>query len=177
MKKVLTLILAAVMALTFVTATSAETINGGTSADVTASYTDSSTTPEKVSVDISWGEMSFTYTVSGEKNWNATEHQYTDTISAEWTASGNDITVTNHSNKAVTATFAYESEADYTTISGNFSDEENVRLDNNQVVLASAETTAYEQAPSVTVYLTLDGELTETTTASTKIGTVTVAIS
>ena len=177
MKKALTLILAAIMALTFVTAASAETINGGTSADVKASYTDSSTTPEKVCVDISWGEMSFTYTVSGEKTWDAEEHQYTDTTTAAWTASGNDITVTNHSNKAVTATFAYESDADYTTISGNFSDEENVSLDNNQVVLASAENTAYEQAPSTTVYLTLDGALTETTTASTKIGTVTVAIS
>ena len=179
MKKVLTLILAAVMALTFVTAASAQTINGGTSADVKATYTNSSTTPEKVSVDISWGAMSFTYTVSGEKTWDAEEHQYTDTTTAAWTATGNNITVTNHSNKAVTATFAYASENGYTAINGNFSDAANGgnAIANNQVSLNSAVDTAVNEAPAATVYLNLSGALSEATTTATKIGTVTVSIS
>ena len=181
MKKLFAFFLAIVMIATIAIPASAEaTIDShGDSATIIVSgiFLPSGGEFKTISVDLVWDEMTFTYIKTSSGDWNPDTHEYEGGIEGAWSEETSTITVTNHSNKAVTATFAYESEADYTTISGNFSDEENVSLDNNQVVLASAETTAYEQAPSVTVYLTLDGELTETTTTSTKIGTVTVAIS
>ena len=46
--------------------------------------------------------MEFTYTVSGTKTWNPATHAYATIIQPAWSASGNTITVTNHSNTGLT---------------------------------------------------------------------------
>ena len=65
-------------------------------------------------VDISWGAMKFEFNNQSGK-WNTTTHEYDDTgeTTAKWTEEGfingtnNQITVVNHSNAAVNATFNY----------------------------------------------------------------------
>lgn len=45
--------------------------------------------------------MEFTYNMSGTKTWNAKTHEYDIDTKCEWSAKGNDISVTNHSNAAI----------------------------------------------------------------------------
>ena len=71
--------------------------SGGT-ADITESKFN-------VDVDISWGEMSFTYTP--EHNlWNPSTHAYDDKVEAAWTVKGNDITVKNVGEHGIRADFS-----------------------------------------------------------------------
>lgn len=44
--------------------------------DVNAKYVDSVETPTVYDVDVAWGAMEFTYTVSGTKTWDAEKHEY-----------------------------------------------------------------------------------------------------
>ena len=68
---------------------------------------------EVISVDVSWGAMSFTYTPANDGTWNPADHTYTNAPEATWTCAenANKITVTNHSNVDVTATFAFNATA------------------------------------------------------------------
>ena len=176
MKKMLSLILALVLLLSLAVPAFAETndgnkqtnIGGNTNIDVKAKYNSSSATSEKISVDIAWGAMEFTYNVGGTKEWNAATHQYVDNTTKNWTATGNTVTVTNHSNVAVNATLSFAKEANYSTVNGSF--------DKPTLNLATAVDTAVADAPKDTATLTLDGTLGDTVTTLTKIGTITVAI-
>ena len=174
MKKVLTIILTlALLSMTSVTAFAASSItaNGGSdSAEVKGTYVAGGTATTVYSVDITWGSMDFTYTDASQGTWNPQTHQYDDAASAKWScaADANKIEVTNHSNAAVIAQFSYASESGYSGISGAFS--------KNTLNLDTAEGTAFSSAPSGSVALSLNGELSSDTSASTKIGTVTVTL-
>lgn len=138
--------------------------------DVNARYTDSVDFPTVYYVDVAWGEMEFTYTVSGEKLWDPEKHDYTISTSDSWTATGNEITVTNHSNTAVKAEFTYTASNGHNTVTGSFSQ--------NSLTLPTAEGKMVNDAVLVgKTTLTLGGTLADTTTNLTKVGTVTVQIS
>lgn len=175
MKKAIYPILTAALALTMSLPTAAAGGNiGGTDGsqniDVKAKYVDSTVSGTVYSVDVAWGAMEFTYTRSGSKDWDPTNHDYVDRTTSAWTASGNEIRVTNHSNTAVKASFAYQSADGYTAVSGNFS--------HADVTLPSAVGKATDSAELTgETTLTLTGELNRDTTAATKIGNVTVTIS
>lgn len=178
MKKLLTLALALVMMLSVmsINAFAAETsgtvtTDGGTqNIDVSAKYQTGATTPDVVSVDIAWGAMEFTYSVGGTHDWDPAEHKYNDNTSARWTASGNTVTVTNHSNVAIKAELSFTAEAAYSGITGSFGEDATL-------LLATAVGTDKNAAPSDTANLTLSGTLASTVTTSTKVGTITVKIS
>ena len=85
-----------------------------------------------ISVNVEWGAMTFTYTVSGTHNWNASMHEYTTDAEGAWSANGNTVTVTIHSNIAVKTKLAFAADAAYDTVIGSF--------DNAVLNLASAET-------------------------------------
>ena len=134
------------------------------------------------SVDVAWGAMSFTYTVSSDGVWQPTSHTYTASTSegGVWAASGNDITVTNHSNASVKAAFAFSSDNISTSkdVSGSFY--ENANGSGNaktEFTLESAVGKTYAEAYNNTTYLFLSGALDKDHTANTKIGTVTVTLS
>lgn len=169
MKKATALILALILVMSLSTSALAATITtGDQNIDVKGKYLDNTKTPTVYSVDVSWGAMQFTYTESGAMTWDPANHTYTDSTSGSWTANGNTVTVTNHSNAEVTATFVFEALDDYNDITGKF-DVESEKLD------AGVEN-GYDAADSVTAKLTLEGELAETVTDYTKIGTITVKI-
>ena len=110
MKKFVFILLTLALVLVMSTTAFAETIEnnpGSQDIDVSAKYVDSVSAPTKYSVDVTWGAMEFTYTVSGTKTWDPETHTYTTSTQPTWTASGNTITVTNHSNTDITASFTF----------------------------------------------------------------------
>lgn len=149
------------------------TAGGTASHDVTATYrADSSggAGGTVYSVDITWGDMAFTYTAEAGI-WDPTTHKITDAEGGVWTVDkegGNTITVTNHSNTGVTAAFSYAAADGFGDISGSF--------DHDSLTLQTAVGTTVEAAPKATTSLSLNGALGSTTADNTKIGTITVTL-
>lgn len=149
------------------------TAGGTASHDVTATYRAGSsggTGGTVYSVDITWGDMAFTYTAEAGI-WDPATHKTTGAEGGVWTVDnegGNTITVTNHSNTGVTAAFSYAAADGFGDISGTF--------DNASLTLESAVGTAVEAAPKATASLSLNGALGSTTADNTKIGTITVTL-
>ena len=147
-------------------------VGGTASHDVTATYrADSSggAGGTVYSVDITWGDMAFTYTAEAGI-WDPATHKTTGAEGGVWTVDkdgGNTITVTNHSNTGVTA-FSYAADTGFEGITGTF--------DNASLKLESAVGTTVEAAPKATTSLSLNGALGSTTADNTKIGTITVAL-
>lgn len=139
--------------------------------DVNATYSASVSTPEVVSVDISWGAMEFTYSVGGTNNWNPGTHSYNENTSGSWTATGNNITVTNHSNVAVEAELSFA--ASVNGIIGKFTESSDIAND-SVLSLASAVNTSFANAPSATATFNITGG---SVSADGKIGSITVSIS
>lgn len=173
MKKLLTAALTLALALSMSVNAFAATIGSESEKpgiDVNAKYTDSVDSPTVYSVDLTWGTMEFTYSVSGKKLWDPDKHDYEISTSDEWTATGNEITVTNHSNTAVKVDFTYKAQNGHNTVTGSISQ--------NSIILPTAEGKALHDAALVgKTALTLGGTLADTSTNLTKVGTVTVAIS
>ena len=143
--------------------------NENRSIDVQAKYTNATETPDVYSVDITWGAMQFTYSASGTREWDPATHKYDDNTSASWTADGNDVTVINHSNRAVNVGFAYAAVADYSGVTGEFS----VASD----TLDAGTLGDVGGADRVSTRLTLSGILASTVTEFTKVGSITVSLS
>ena len=140
--------------------------------DVKASYTATTTADKKYSVDITWGNMEYTYTVENEGKWNPETHKYDNASEGgKWSCeeNANKVTVTNHSNAGVKADFAYKAEENFNGISGQFSEE--------SATLDTAEGTEVESAPKKDVTLSLTGALNKNVENNTKIGTATVTLS
>ena len=157
--------------------------NGGqASCDVTGSYVNGQDGGTVYRVDITWGAMEFTYT-DVSKDWDPDTHQYNSVVPAawSWTEDTNKITVTNHSNTAVDASFAYQNNPGYNietafcdaSISGS-------PLTDSKLEIASAEPedgNVQGSAKSGDAYLHITvGSISEEDSGQT-LGTVTVTIS
>lgn len=173
MKKFVFILLTLALVLVMSTTAFAETIEnnpGSQDIDVSAKYVDSVSAPTKYSVDVTWGAMEFTYTVSGTKTWDPETHTYTTSTQPAWTASGNTITVTNHSNTDITASFAFSALTAYNTVTGSFS--------STSLMLPTAEGKAVNDAVLTgKTSLTLGGTLASDITVFTNVGTVIVTSS
>lgn len=173
MKKITTILLA--LALVFAMSTTAfaatiESSPGSQDIDVSAKYVGGVSVPTRYSVDVTWGAMEFTYTVSGTKVWDPETHTYTTSTQPTWTASGNTITVTNHSNTDITASFAFSALTAYNTVTGSFS--------STSLMLPTAEGKAVNDAVLTgETSLTLGGTLASDITVFANVGTVIVTIS
>ena len=171
MKKITTLLAAA--ALTCAMGTTAfaadqDGVNTGDyTADVKGTYQAGGASATVYSVDITWEDMSFTYTAAGQGTWDPENHSYTGGSEASWSSSKN-ITVTNHSNAAVTATAAFQADTGYTDVTMTFGE-------NNGNTIATAVGTQVGEAPSATITVTPGGTLADTANGG-KIGTITVTI-
>ena len=151
-------------------------VGGTTSCDVKATYTTDTSGGAGgaggtvYSVDIDWGDMEFTYTAAAGV-WDPDTHTITGADGGTWKVNnegGDKITVTNHSNTAVTATFSYAAASGYEGISGSF--------DKTSLDLATAVGTEVSNAPKDSAALSLSGALDSSTPASTTIGTITVTL-
>ena len=178
MKKFLASALAFALAIsTSVTAfaANADTNDGtkGTDITVNGTYQAAETTADVISVDIAWDAMDFTYTAPSKGTWNASTHEYENATEGGWAAtSGTDpkITVTNHSNVSVDASFDFATAVD--GLNGSFT-KDGAALENDTLTLAPAEGTEVAAAPTGTVNFAITGVAI---TQSGKLGTITVYI-
>lgn len=163
------------------------TVNGGTSTpteptdgenkDVIGSYEDGQPAETVYQIDISWGSMEFTYTGAGEGTWNPDTHTFSGGTAAGWSCDtdANKVTVTNHSNTAISATLSYAAASSYSTVTGSFSETSGVAND-SIINLATAEGTTVANAPKAEAFLQLSGALNSSVTTKTVIGTATVTL-
>ena len=170
LKKITSVLAAAALVCTMsTTAFAADQTGVGTgnyNADVKGTYQAGDASATVYSVDITWEDMSFTYTAAGQGTWDPENHSYTGSSEASWSGSKN-ITVTNHSNAAVKATAKFEADSGYESTSMEFG--------NNGATVATAEGTQVSAAPSATITVTPSGTLAESANGG-KIGTITVSI-
>ena len=180
MKKLFALLVAFLLvclsnAVAFAESSSAEVSTDGekVNIDVDAVYSSAFTSSDVISVDISWGAMEFTYSESGAKVWDPDKHAYVnaDDTSSSWSANGNSITVTNHSNVEIEAELSFA--ASVSGIEGEFTESSGTEND-NILALASAVDTSVTNAPSATAEFNITAG---SVSSSGKIGTITVSIS
>ena len=175
MKQIFTLALTFLLIFSLVTVTAFATndkieATGGTATKAVKAYYSAGAGGGTVySVDITWGNMEFTYSAGSGSTWNPATHTYSSGGTGGWSHNGNTVTVTNHSNTEVTANLAYDSEQGYEGISGSFGNKSTMNL-------ATAERTTVTEAPTDTAELSLTGTLNSTVTVPTTIGTITVTI-
>lgn len=111
MKKLLSMLAAAVMLCSFFTVSAFAAVtpdgNNGTQ-DVYAKYVSGGYT-DTYKVSLSWGSMKFNYKAS-DSVWDADEHKWVSDDNGEWSAAAagaNEIKVTNSSSVDVTAALAF----------------------------------------------------------------------
>lgn len=149
--------------------------------DIIGVYTAGSTTAAtKISVDISWEKMEFTYTAGGKK-YNTGTHQTETSATGKWSENKPAITVTNHSNSKISASFSFTPSTE-TGVTGTFyskgEDDTYTALtsDEQKLALASGEnqTDATDfTPPSGKIYFGVSGAAIE---ADKTLGTITVKI-
>lgn len=144
--------------------------------EVSVYYDESVTTKTVYSFEVTWGAMDFTYTPATEGTWNPATHKYETPTEAGWSSTTNEITIENHSNTEITATFTYTAESNFSGITGTFVDKNNNPCTDGKVAVESAVDSAADSAPSASVFLNLFGSLSKDTIDGTKSGTVTITI-
>lgn len=173
MKKICTIFLVIIMVLmitpTVFAATTVGENGGSTGINVAGVYESTGTVATKVSVDIAWTDMLFTYTEGSQGTWDPSTHTYVGAKSGSWSDDAT-ITVTNHSNTDITATLSFESNED--TVTGVFTETSGTEGD-NILNLDSADGLTVENAPSASASFGLSGSVTASNEA---IGVITVLI-
>ena len=177
MKKVLSVVLAiAMMSALAIPAFAAdiEAVDDSKAQDITLTVanTDEESDVVVYSVDVAWGQVAFTYNITTTYDWNPATHEYNANPSYEyaWAGEGNTgvITVTNHTNKALTASAASEvKNASAFTVSCG-----------QAASLATAVNTEVAKAPTDTISYTVNAPETKPTAeaSATVIATITVTI-
>ncbi len=192
MKKKLALVLTMVLVFSnsmVVFGASPVTSAGGSDGhDVKATYVTSASGTAVYSVDISWGDLNFTYTNNGK--WDATHHNYG--TSGSWSPdakdpSKNTITVTNNSNVKVKPTFSIADnnllpegvtlniKKDNDTIIADATKDTQGKTDLGEEVQTASDGSSTGTALQREVFVTLNGNPT-TTFQPGKIASVTVTI-
>lgn len=138
-------------------------------ANIKATYSEETLTPEKYYVDIQWGSLEYTYNSGTTQTWDSTTLKFKEQPGKpSWSVeNGADtITVTNHSNMGIMASFSYENKEN--GVEG--------QLSKTSAYLKSAEGSDVGAAPSDSTVLTLSGTLSDKTTVKTSVGTVNVTL-
>ena len=178
-KKALTLCVATILGLSSGTVAMAAPINsaGGTDSHaVYGTYQPEGEAATVYSVDVSWGSMEFTYTDGAvSKTWNPSTHQYMESVGkGNWSNQdgANKVTVTNRSNKALTATVEAATSGSYTDITATV-DKASLSLADASI---DATTTVAGHASTASTTISLSGALTDKNANKATIGSVTVKI-
>ncbi len=129
-----------------------------------------SSADEKISVDIVWETMDFTYTAPSQGTWNPATHAYDGQTEGGWSDNTPAITVKNHSNVAVNATLGFT--ADVAGVVGTFTEASGTEND-SVLELATAVGTEAANAPTATANFGISGAAID---ANKTLGTITVTI-
>ena len=185
MKKIISLILALVLVLSMSATAFAYDIDENTNTatnDVTASYQPGTGGGTVIAVDIAWNGLEFTYNGESHPEWNPEELEYEgEEVAAGWATSNGSITITNHSNSFLVATFSYSAQTGYADTSMVFTPNFQTGYDANRVYIGNADNglgaNGAGQAQSLTVEVVPTGFIPSTTPAGDTIGQITVSIS
>lgn len=179
MKKFTAIILAFAIVLCMgITAFATNSSSGNTtgalpSVDVKAQYINGVTPAGSATYSyvVSWGAMEFSYTRSGNEKWNAGSHDYdVENEKFDWTASGNEITVTNHSDAQIVVAFDFAK--------GNGFDALTYAFSNDSITLPSAVGKAVDDASLTgSTALTIGGEISDDVTTLSAVGQITITVS
>ena len=161
--------------------------------DVKGSYSDKHTSGTVYSVDISWGSMSFTYSISGALSWNPNTHQYDDKETKVWVLNNNGIagtddaiTVKNHSNAPINAELSFNSTVSSvtggtftsTSVTGGVFENNTFKLNSAEGTTRDDDNAANDTTPAGTSTFLPVGTLDNSYSNNpTSIGTITVALS
>ena len=174
--KIVAFILAALMLAAVsvnVFAEETNTGNGATNITVSGIFVAGNPAGEKISADISWEAMSFTYTEGDAGEWLPNEHKYAEDAKGYWNDAKKGITVTNHSNVAIVATLSFNTAVN--GLIGSFTENSGTAND-SRLELASAAEAALNNvsnAPSATAQFGVSGAgITE----NANLGTIIVTI-
>ena len=172
MKKILSVIFALVVALSLSVTAFAATNDGSSPTEITVNgtYTPGTAADEKISVDIVWEAMDFTYTGASQGTWNSATHAYEGATEGGWSDNNPAITVKNHSNADIYATLDFTT--DVTGIVGTFTEASGTAND-NILELATAVGTEVANAPTATANFGISGAAID---ADKTLGTITVTI-
>lgn len=141
---------------------------------VMGKYVEGSTAKPVISAGIQAPEeITLVYSTGSKGTWNPATHEYTGASEeGQWSVEGdNTITVTNHSNVAVTVTPTYKAEAAYEDVK--------VGVSKQSFTLATAEGTEVAEAPSDSFTVGIAGSNTGVLEAGDngqKLGTINVKI-
>ena len=178
-KKALTLCVATILGLSSGTVAMAAPINSAGGTDSHAVYGTYQLEDEAAtvySVDVSWGSMEFTYTDGAvSKKWNPSTHQYMESVGkGNWSNQdgANKVTVTNRSNKALTATVKAATSSSYAGITAK-ADKASLSLEDASI---GATTTKPGHPSTASTTISLSGALKDKTANKATIGSVTVKI-
>ena len=175
---VLALILCAAMSTTVFAASPIETEDGSDTKDVKGTYAAGTPGGTVYSVDVTWGAMEFTYTAASAGVWNPTTHTYDGTQAGGWSceADANKITVTNHSNVAVTAELSFADSGTGTGITGGFYNASTGGWTVSSIPMFTAVGTQYTRAPWGEAYFQITGGSLTSGQENVTIGTITVEL-
>ncbi|MEI3521829.1 MAG: ubiquitin-like protein [Anaerosacchariphilus sp.] len=136
--------------------------------EISGTYTPGAVADEIISADIAWDAMDFTYTGASQGTWNPANHTYEGATEGGWSDNTPAITVTNHSNVAVSATLNFT--ADVTGVVGNSTEASGTEND-SVLELATAEGTTLENVAKATANFGISGAEID---ADKTLGTITV---
>ena len=122
-------------------------------------------------IDVVWGSFDFTYTFDGDAAvWNPENHAYEaaagEDAAGSWNATSATITVTNHSNAALSATATTQDAANTNGVTFGTT--------NNKIQIANAEGFTKANAPSGVITYNISG--TPTTKTNFQVSTITLTI-
>lgn len=157
--------------------TSINTVPESRNIDVKAKYQDNSEKIHTYKIDLEWGAMEFTYVNSGVEVWNPDTHEYDVSGNSGWNGSGNQLTVTNHSDMDVVSALSFSSGDGYENLTGKFQHVgASTITPTASYLLKSAENTAVEDAPSQVTNFILEGTPDSSMTEFQNVGQITVSI-
>lgn len=137
----------------------------------------------KVSVDIIWEKMEFTYTGGEKSGWDAEHHTYSAEGEGSWSENKPALTVKNHSEAGITATFEFNPSDGVETV-GTFyakDDADYIALDADEqaISLVSAigtvrsEDEATDETPAGVIYFGVSGA---SVSEDTRLGSIVVTL-
>ena len=122
------------------------------------------------SIDISWGDMNFTYTEDDPGTWNPDTHEYDNQGGSGWSCKdgSNSITITNHSNAPLSCVLIYQATEEF----------KNIPVSPAQKIfsLLSAENTAPTNAPTETITYQVEGTSVPKNFLEGTLGNITIEI-
>lgn len=132
-----------------------------------------------ISVDIAWKSMEFTYNAGSAGTWNPGTHQYETPKTGSWAMNPKKITLKNHSDVAVNATFAFAGVSEgITGIFGKLNENETLSAYENDALtrsLASAVGTTVDNAPTEDIWFMINPNA-DAISANGSLGTITIKI-